>query len=244
MTHTRTREVEDTLTGTPGGIAKEVDRRHQAGELVWVAPAKQLPSGLWQSRLKVRVPVQAGRDVQVRPARLPVRVQAVPVVAVRPWWRRRWPYVTAGVSTTLAGLWWAVDHHLRVPRRVRHDHPRLPRLPDRALRARGRQDRVPRAALLRLLLQPLTRRYDMAETCGTCPGLHAEIRALRAEVNMLQRQVRFLRDLVSYLVNGVRTTVWFIAAEIDEPSLARKRLLPIVTERLVQLLDDAARSHP
>jgi hypothetical protein len=84
----------------------------------------------------------------------------------------------------------------------------------------------------------------MAETCGTCPGLHAEIRALRAEVNMLQRQVRFLRDLVSYLVNGVRTTVWFIAAEIDEPSLARKRLLPIVTERLVQLLDDAARSHP
>jgi hypothetical protein len=108
MTHTRTREVEDTLTGTPGGIAKEVDRRHQAGELVWVAPAKQLPSGLWQSRLKVRVPVQASRDVQVRPARLPVRVQAVPVVAVRPWWRRRWPYVTAGVSTTLAGLWWAV----------------------------------------------------------------------------------------------------------------------------------------
>lgn len=106
MTHIRTREVEDTLTGTPGGIAKEVDRRHQAGELVWVAPAERLPNGLWQSRLKVRVPVQTGREVQVRPARLRVRVRSGPVT--RPLWRRRWPYVTAGVVTTLGGLLWVV----------------------------------------------------------------------------------------------------------------------------------------
>lgn len=107
MTQTRTREVEDTLTGTLGGIRKEVDKLVARGDLVWVAPPQQVTERVWESRLRFRVPVEPGREVATVRSHMPATRMPATAVA-RPWWRRRWPYVTAGITSAFALVLWAV----------------------------------------------------------------------------------------------------------------------------------------
>lgn len=108
MTQLATREVEDTLTGTPRGVAAELDRLDQAGQLIWFTPPKWRADGQCQVRLRFHVPVKTGREVQKRQGRLPARAASPAPVVARPLWQRRWPYVTSGVTVLLGGLVWAI----------------------------------------------------------------------------------------------------------------------------------------
>ncbi|BFU47877.1 hypothetical protein [Krasilnikovia sp. MM14-A1004] len=68
--------------------------------------------------------------------------------------------------------------------------------------------------------------------CTRCPALHRHI----AE---LEKRNAFLRHLLGQLLGGVRSTLAFIAAEQDTPSLPRRHQLPAIHARLTHVAEQA-----
>ncbi|GIF66747.1 hypothetical protein Ais01nite_47820 [Asanoa ishikariensis] len=76
----------------------------------------------------------------------------------------------------------------------------------------------------------------MAETCGRCPALQAEVSRLTSYVARLEHLVAFLRRTLAELIGGVAATARFIDAEMTEPTIPARKLLPALHTRLDLLI--------
>jgi hypothetical protein len=72
----------------------------------------------------------------------------------------------------------------------------------------------------------------VSRDCGECPRL-------RAEVVRLSRQVEFLRRLLARVLGGVRSTITFLDAEQETPTMPRRNLPPAVHARLTYIAEQA-----
>ncbi len=72
----------------------------------------------------------------------------------------------------------------------------------------------------------------MSRDCGECPRL-------RAEVLRLGRQNEFLRRVLAQLLGGVRSTIAFLQAEQEQPTMPRRDLPPAVHARLTYIAEQA-----
>ncbi|MGC5018989.1 hypothetical protein [Micromonospora sp. DT47] len=72
----------------------------------------------------------------------------------------------------------------------------------------------------------------MADRCEMCP-------ALRAENAMLRSQITLLQATISRLIGGTTGTIALIDNELEEPTMPRHQLIPVVRERLVDVLSSA-----
>jgi hypothetical protein len=68
--------------------------------------------------------------------------------------------------------------------------------------------------------------------CGECPRL-------RAEVVRLGRRNEFLRRVLAQLLGGVRSTITFLAAEQEQPTMPARNLAPAVQARLTYIAEQA-----
>jgi len=76
----------------------------------------------------------------------------------------------------------------------------------------------------------------MAERCGQCPTLRAEVARLSGQVTRLEHLVAFLRRTLAELIGGVAATARYIDAEIEQPTAPPRSLLPGLHTRLELLL--------
>ena len=65
----------------------------------------------------------------------------------------------------------------------------------------------------------------MAESCGICPMLYAQIAAMQQQINQLQNTVGMLRA-------GLVGTALWIDQELEKPTMQRQKVLPYVSMRL------------
>jgi hypothetical protein len=55
----------------------------------------------------------------------------------------------------------------------------------------------------------------------------------------LGRQVEFLRRLLGQVLGGVRSTITFLHAEQEQPTMPRRNLAPAVQSRLTYIAEQA-----
>jgi hypothetical protein len=72
----------------------------------------------------------------------------------------------------------------------------------------------------------------VSRDCDQCPRL-------RAEVMRLGRHNEFLRRLVAHLLGGVRSTITYLQAEQEQPTMPRRDLPPAVHARLTYIAEHA-----
>lgn len=68
------------------------------------------------------------------------------------------------------------------------------------------------------------------ERCGQCP-------ALRRQNAELAHRIDFLRALLAQLVGGLRSTITFIEAEQDTPTMPPRRVPAAIHQRLTYIAE-------
>lgn len=79
----------------------------------------------------------------------------------------------------------------------------------------------------------------MADDCGRCPALQAELSRAHGEIQHLRRQLDYLTAKFTALLGAVRSLLAFLIAETEEPTMPRQRLIPAVMNRLELMRDEA-----
>lgn len=113
MTHTQvaTRERRTMMTATRPEIEAMIVSLDQTGQFIGAGQGTDLGDGLWKVPLVFREPGATSQELTLAPRRRQPLPDVARVVfrdrpAARPLWRRRWPYVTGGVTVVLGGLGW------------------------------------------------------------------------------------------------------------------------------------------
>jgi hypothetical protein len=76
----------------------------------------------------------------------------------------------------------------------------------------------------------------VADRCSRCPALQDQVSRLHAEVARLNAMVGFLRRTLAELLGGVAATARFIDAEIQQPTMPARKVLPALHTRLDLLI--------
>lgn len=80
----------------------------------------------------------------------------------------------------------------------------------------------------------------MADDCGRCPALHAEINRLAAENGQLQQFIAQLREILATVLAIVGGAEALIRAESERQTMPRGRLIQAVHQRLLAALNEIA----